>query len=438
MLAAHQDLIGRELLFEGHVLRFQAAPAPLESLHFRLINQFHALLPVADQQLQPLQRRIAGWRLEPYLGKPAVEFSGGGHEGEDVLQRGQVRLHHRFQGHLQVEHAETARPLPPLAVQQEQAPRIAGDGAIGSQHQAPRRAELAARFEGGVRRQLEMLLHGEGALGRFLQGLEFGVGQGHLQIQTIQRLGAPVGGLERAGKTLALRQRFGGSFQAKFQGKDLKKRAVKKKKSPPKKTKITNPDIKIAIDHFHDEYLRRYSFKPDISGAHGRIFEGQLKKRPILELKKLITLYLDDLDNFLVEKAHPIELFLNRINALKMHLNKNNQFQNEIEEEIKSQKAKEEARIDLPLLNGSPDIWLGCLDHLEMHIFPESFEKYIRPIKYLGMDGNVLYLEVPGQYYRDQIAKHFNELIRGSNPAIKTIAILLPDEYHHVEPVKEE
>lgn len=214
--------------------------------------------------------------------------------------------------------------------------------------------------------------------------------------------------------------------------KDLKKRTVKKKKAPPQKPKQTNPEIKIAIDHFHNEYLQRYSFKPDISGAHGRIFEGQLKKRPILELKKLITLYLDDRDNFLVEKAHPVELFLNRINALKMKMKKYDAYQNGVDKEIERQKAQEENRITLPELNGAPGFWAGCLDEIATNILPESFDKYIKPIKYLGMNGKDLYLEVPSQYFKDAILNHFHKFIVGSNPEILTIALLLPEEYHDI------
>ena len=210
--------------------------------------------------------------------------------------------------------------------------------------------------------------------------------------------------------------------------KHLKKPAVKKAKSPPKKPEPTNPDIKIAIDHFHDEYLLVYKVKPEILGAHAKIFQNQLKKRSIDDLKILIWLYLRDDDPFLTGRCHPIALFTTRIDVLMVQLAQKKKGAEKLKKTIEKAEAQKAARITLPPLNGPHCFWSECLYELEVSILPESYDTFIRPIKYLGMSNDQLYIEVPSQFFRDAVLKNFHQEIIDSNPKIQTIKILIPEE----------
>jgi len=114
-----------------------------------------------------------------------------------------------------------------------------------------------------------------------------------------------------------------------------------KESTPPvpskkqKKTKKTNPDIKKAIDHFHNEFLRIHGFKPEINGAHGKIFGKLLTDsgKPIEQLKDLTTAFLESDDPYLIEEVFPIGLLPGQITKLEMQMRKNGQ--EPTEEEIK-------------------------------------------------------------------------------------------------------
>jgi len=114
------------------------------------------------------------------------------------------------------------------------------------------------------------------------------------------------------------------------QSKESIKESIKESTPPTpskkqKKTKETNPDIKIAIDHFHGEFLRIFGFKPDINGAHRKIFKRQLidSGRPIDQLKELITAFLESDDPYLIEHNFPIGLFPGQVNSLLIQIGKN-------------------------------------------------------------------------------------------------------------------
>jgi len=100
-------------------------------------------------------------------------------------------------------------------------------------------------------------------------------------------------------------------------------------KSSKKKTKAaqkTNPDIKVAVNHYSREFFRIQGEKPRINGAHGAIYkqllEGDEEKgnppMPILEIKELTTSYLSQQDAKLREKGFPVEWLPAHITGLKL------------------------------------------------------------------------------------------------------------------------
>ena len=174
-----------------------------------------------------------------------------------------------------------------------------------------------------------------------------------------------------------------------------------KKRSPKKKT---NPNIKIVIDHFHNEYMRMYGVKPEITGAHGKIFEGQLKKRTVTDTCQLITLFLEDRDSFLLERCHPVELFLNRVNKLLVGL--------EMSKSVEKKKAvKIVQMVDLPELQEAEIEWKNCLEALETQILPESFSTWLAPTCSIGKKNETIYVDVPNEFFKKCIEENFLDLI---------------------------
>lgn len=106
--------------------------------------------------------------------------------------------------------------------------------------------------------------------------------------------------------------------------KDKKKReknlSQKSSDLNPKADKKTNPDIKVAVDFFHNEYLRAHGFKPAINGAAGATFKRLLEKDGITinELKELIPEYLSLADDYLTERGYPVELLPKKIDAIRL------------------------------------------------------------------------------------------------------------------------
>jgi hypothetical protein len=87
--------------------------------------------------------------------------------------------------------------------------------------------------------------------------------------------------------------------------------------SSPKKT-ATNPDVKVAVDHFHDEFVRIHGIKPQINGVHGKIYQSLLKTTPLEDVNTLTTGYLSLADENLSGKGYPIQWMPNHINRLLM------------------------------------------------------------------------------------------------------------------------
>jgi len=89
------------------------------------------------------------------------------------------------------------------------------------------------------------------------------------------------------------------------------------KETSSKKT-ATNPDVKKAVDHFHDEFVRIHDIKPQINGVHGKIYQSLLKTTPLEDVNTLTTGYLLLVDEKLRDKGYPIEWMQNHINRLLM------------------------------------------------------------------------------------------------------------------------
>ena len=108
----------------------------------------------------------------------------------------------------------------------------------------------------------------------------------------------------------------------KYKNKREKNLSISSDSKHPKPTKKaaqkTNPDIKIAVDHYHDEYFRIHGLKPVINGAAGRTIQKLLGDDgwSLVEVKELITDYLSQLDEKLREKGFPIEWLPGNINGL--------------------------------------------------------------------------------------------------------------------------
>ena len=100
-----------------------------------------------------------------------------------------------------------------------------------------------------------------------------------------------------------------------------KEREALSQTNSSKKTAVkpsANPDIKLAIDHRFNEFVRIYGIKPKINGSEGRIFQSLLKTMPIDQVNGLTTGYLSLADEKLRDKGFPIEWMPNHINGLLM------------------------------------------------------------------------------------------------------------------------
>jgi hypothetical protein len=116
----------------------------------------------------------------------------------------------------------------------------------------------------------------------------------------------------RTDKNEGLKERFKES---------IKEREAASHENSPKKTAVkpsANPDVKLAIDHRFNEFVRIHDIKPKINGADGRIFQSLLETMPLDQVNSLTTGYLSLADEKLKEKGYPIEWMPNQINGLLM------------------------------------------------------------------------------------------------------------------------
>ncbi|MBL7020849.1 MAG: helix-turn-helix domain-containing protein [Nitrospinaceae bacterium] len=87
----------------------------------------------------------------------------------------------------------------------------------------------------------------------------------------------------------------------------------KSSKKPP-----ANPDVKVAVDHFYDEFVRIHNIKPQVNGSACKTFQRLLSTRSIEQVNTLTTGYLSLADAKLRDKGYPIEWMPNHINRLMM------------------------------------------------------------------------------------------------------------------------
>jgi hypothetical protein len=98
-----------------------------------------------------------------------------------------------------------------------------------------------------------------------------------------------------------------------------KEREAVSRKPSSKKTATkspANPDVKLAIDHFYDEFVRIHGIKPQVNGSACKTFQRLLNTRPIEQVKTLTTGYLSLKDEKLRDKGYPIEWMSNHITGL--------------------------------------------------------------------------------------------------------------------------
>ena len=113
--------------------------------------------------------------------------------------------------------------------------------------------------------------------------------------------------LQASSKKLPNRSRKEEEKDSLSQESSLKKTATK---NP------ANPDVKVAIGHYSDEYLRIHGIKPHVNGAACKTFQTLLKTKPIGQVNNLITGYLSLPDEKLRDKGYPIEWMQGHINRL--------------------------------------------------------------------------------------------------------------------------
>ena len=91
----------------------------------------------------------------------------------------------------------------------------------------------------------------------------------------------------------------------------------KSSKNPAAKP-TANPDVKAAIDHFYDEFVRIHGIKPHVNGAACKTFQTLLNTKSIEQVMNLTTGYLSLADEKLQDKGSPIEWMPSHINRLMM------------------------------------------------------------------------------------------------------------------------
>jgi len=114
----------------------------------------------------------------------------------------------------------------------------------------------------------------------------------------------------------------------KYKNKREKNLSISSDSKHPKPTKkaakTTSPDIGAAVGHYRNEYFRIRKEQPFINGTAQKTFKRLLKgdkenQNPPIQigkLKELITAYLSQLDEKLIEKGFPVEWLPGNINGL--------------------------------------------------------------------------------------------------------------------------
>ncbi|MFH2042655.1 MAG: DnaA N-terminal domain-containing protein, partial [Acidobacteriota bacterium] len=55
--------------------------------------------------------------------------------------------------------------------------------------------------------------------------------------------------------------------------------------------------------------------------------------------------------------------------------------------------------------------WTQILDSLQNQVDKSSFETWLSPTSYIGLEGDDLYIKVPNSYFKDWLSFHYTSLI---------------------------
>ena len=87
-----------------------------------------------------------------------------------------------------------------------------------------------------------------------------------------------------------------------------------------KLVKVKNPDIKVALDYYHDRFLAKFKEKPDIKGAKDASLVGRVVGRYGLEkTKHMIDVFMASDDPFIVSTGRTLGGFSSVINKLLLN-----------------------------------------------------------------------------------------------------------------------
>lgn len=87
-----------------------------------------------------------------------------------------------------------------------------------------------------------------------------------------------------------------------------------------KPVKGKNPDIKVALDYYHDRFLAKFNEKPDIKGAKDATILGRVLGSYGLEkTKHMIDVFLASDDTFIANSGRTLGVFSSVINKLLLN-----------------------------------------------------------------------------------------------------------------------
>ena len=87
-----------------------------------------------------------------------------------------------------------------------------------------------------------------------------------------------------------------------------------------KVVKTKNPDIKVAMDYYHERFLDKFKEKPDIKGAKdGAILTRVVGKYGIEKTKHMIDIFLASDDPFIEKSGRTLGVFSSVINKLLLN-----------------------------------------------------------------------------------------------------------------------
>src|SRR5436190_20971659 len=60
----------------------------------------------------------------------------------------------------------------------------------------------------------------------------------------------------------------------------------------------------------------------------------------------------------------------------------------------------------------SESVWKKCLQIIRDNVTPQNFKTWFEPIKAVKLDGKVLTIEVPSQFFYEWLEEHYISLLR--------------------------